>query len=1046
MKNNNKALLTKALVELKKMQAKVRDLEEINTAEPIAIIGMSCRFPCDLSTPQALWEFLKNGNNAVSDIPSNRWPVDEWYDETPGTPGKMSTRKGYFINEVADFDHEFFNVSALEATTMDPSHRLLLETSWDALENAAIAPLSLRGSSAGVFLGVMNSDYTQLSTHYTESVSNYTVVGNGIGMSAGRLAHVLGSHGPAMAVDTLCSSSLVSVHLACQSLRAHETDLALAGGVNLMLTPSVYVMTSNAHMLSSDGLCKTFDESADGYARGEACGMVILKRLSDAKRDGDTISAIIKGSAVNQDGQSSSLPVPNGRAQEAVIRQALKNANLTPADIDYIEAHGTGTSLGDPMEIEALGKVFNNDHSSEKPLYVGSVKTNVGHTEGAAGISSLLKVIMMLKQKEIPPHLHLKTPNTHIPWSSLHIKIPTTLQRWTKDHGHHCAGVSSFGLGGTNAHVILQSVESEKMEIKQDEQTNHHLLTLSAKSPAALGVLAERYQSYLETSSDPLDSICYASNRGRSGLPYGIAVSGSSKKEISDAIATTLATSTSNARDKGRTKGGKEIPKVAFMFPAEGSEYRGMGQQLYQSQPLFKRAIDKYSVLYEEHMAVTLQELFWGEEYEKMSLTKYKQPALFVFQYALSTLLQSWGVKPGLLSGHGIGEYVAACVAGVFSVKDALKMLVARNQLATDLCEQGAMATLFSEQSSVVALMEEYGAKYPGKAGEIVIAAVNTDNNTVVSGTIEGVKSVISSAKEKGIESSELNISHAYQSPLIEPMLEAYETVCKTVTFKKPSIGIISNVSGQLVREELCSPAYWVRHTRRCVKFKKGLKSLTREKVTYYIEVGPGKTLIDLAVQASDSQSINTSCSLQNNKQEAQQMHETLCQLYNSGVPVDMERMVRGMKNEASNYPPVSLPRYPFKRNTFMLDVSNYQTKERTLIAGSGQDGNGSDDPRITEGKSTYIEGYDDDSISTSEKIKRIISQVNNLDANSISDDDVLVVDLDFDSMKIVELTNHLEKAFISSEKIPLKEIFTLETVADFVEFIEARIGVAVEA
>ncbi|WP_339064477.1 polyketide synthase [Teredinibacter turnerae] len=409
-KTDNRAVLAKALTELKRLQARVKELEAAQTREPIAIIGMSCRFPGGVTTPERLWEYLRGGNNAVQEVPSDRWDLDAFYDPIPGKPGKMYTRRGYFIDEIAGFDRDFFNVGPAEANAMDPQHRLLLETCWEALEYAGLSPTALRGSNTGMFLGAMNSDYAHYSVQDLNAISMYTAITNGNGIAAGRLAHNFGFQGPAIAVDTLCSSSLVSVHLAMRSLQNQECDLALAGGINLLVTPSMFVATCAASMLSTDGLCKTFDESADGYARGEGVGVIALKRLSDAQRDNDSILAVLRGGAVNQDGPSSALPVPNGKAQEKVIRAALKDAGVNPADIGYIEAHGTGTALGDPLEIEALNQVFGADRTAGQPLWLGSIKTNYGHTEGAAGIAGLLKVILALKHGEIPPTLIFRRP------------------------------------------------------------------------------------------------------------------------------------------------------------------------------------------------------------------------------------------------------------------------------------------------------------------------------------------------------------------------------------------------------------------------------------------------------------------------------------------------------------------------------------------------------------------------------------------------------------------------------------------------------------
>src|SRR5579883_1732097 len=491
--------LQRAALAIKEMQAKLDRIERKKN-EPIAIIGLGCRFPGGANDPDSFWQLLRNGVDATQEVPSSRWNIDTYYDPNPETPGKMYVRQGGFLDIAVDkFDAQFFNISPREAISMDPQQRLLLEVSWEALENAGQSPDKLAGSRTGVFIGICNNDYSQLLQPLgSRTIDLYTATGNVFSVAAGRLSYILGLNGPTLAVDTSCSSSLVSVHLACQSLRLQECRMALAGGVNLMLSPHGTIAMSKMRALAVDGRCKTFDAAADGYGRGEGCGIVLLKRLSDAIADHDNILALIRGGAVNHDGHSSGLTVPNGLAQRAVIREGLENAKVEPEQISYIEAHGTGTSLGDPIEVRTLGAVLGKKHSEKQPLMVGSVKTNFGHLEPAAGIASLIKVVLALKHREIPPHLHLKQVNPHISLEENGLTIPTELTPWSVAEGQkRLAGVSAFGMSGTNAHLVLEEAPISEVVQSTEFQRPLHLLTLSTKSETALKELAHRFENYI---------------------------------------------------------------------------------------------------------------------------------------------------------------------------------------------------------------------------------------------------------------------------------------------------------------------------------------------------------------------------------------------------------------------------------------------------------------------------------------------------------------------------------------------------------------------
>ena len=581
--------------------------------EPIAIVGMSCRFPGGADSPEAFWQLLCNGVDAISKIPPERWNLDAYYDPDPAAPGKMYTQYGGFLKEVDQFDPHFFGISPREAVSMDPQQRLLLEVSLEALENAGHAPNRLSGSNTGVFVGITNSDYAYLflQSDGLSRIDPYFISGYPLNAAAGRISYILGLYGPSMAIDTACSSSLVAIHLACQSLRSGECDQALAGGVNLILSPAATIATSRARMLSPDGRCRTFDAAANGYVRGEGCGVVVLKRLSDAIAEGYSIIALVRGSSVNQDGHSSGFTVPNGQAQQALIRRALATAKVEPLEVQYVEAHGTGTPLGDPIEIGALGAVLCEQRSPERPLVVGSVKTNIGHLESAAGIAGVIKAALALKHREVPPHLHLSQPNPHVPWNELSLLVAKEKMAWPSENGRQIAGVSSFGISGTNAHVVLEGSSPEPG--RSGTERPWHLLALSAKTEAALKQLAGRYQKYL--GSDPaagIGDICFTAGSGRLHHPWRLALPAESIHQLHTGLTAFIQGQHTQEIASGMVPDNSH-PKLAFLFTGQGSEYTGMGRQLYETQPAFRRTLERCDELLRPYLERGLIETLYPE-------------------------------------------------------------------------------------------------------------------------------------------------------------------------------------------------------------------------------------------------------------------------------------------------------------------------------------------------------------------------------------------------------------------------------------------------
>ncbi|NEQ24610.1 MAG: type I polyketide synthase [Microcoleus sp. SIO2G3] len=633
--------------------------------ESIAIIGIGCRFP-KAKDPESFWQLLRNGVDAITEVPKDRWDIDAFYDPEPGKPAKMSTRWGGFLDQVDQFDPSFFGISPREVERMDPQQRLVLEVAWEALENAGLAPEKLSGSQTGVFMGIGNYDYCRLLTKDLTLVNAYDGTGNTLSIAANRLSYILNLRGPSALIETACSSSLVALHFACRSLQSGESNLFLVGGASLMLSPGPFLTYSHARMMASDGRCKTFDASADGYVRGEGCGVVVLKRLSDAIKDEDNILAVIRGTAVNQDGLSNGLTAPNGPSQQAVIRQALENAGVTPEEISYIEAHGTGTSLGDPIEVKSLKAVLLQNRKPDQPCWLGSLKTNIGHLEAASGIASIIKVVLALQHQEIPPHLHLKQLNPYISLEGTTFSIPTERQPWHPGTEHRLAGISAFGFGGTNCHVILEEAPLEEggREGAKEQGKNFphsptpslphsltsslsdsltrpvHLLTLSAKTEKALGELAQRYADFLGTHPEvSLADVCFTANTGRSHFDHRLAVVAESTSQLQSTLEAFAAGKETAGLVRSQANN-KKRPKIAFLFTGQGSQYVGMGRQLYETQPVFRRALERCDEILRPYLKLPLLEVLYPKPGENSPLdeTAYTQPALFALEYALFQL------------------------------------------------------------------------------------------------------------------------------------------------------------------------------------------------------------------------------------------------------------------------------------------------------------------------------------------------------------------------------------------------------------------------
>jgi len=887
---DNAALMRKALREIRDLRAKVDVLEHARTA-PVAVVGMACRFP-GADSPAAFWDMLRRGEDAITEVPRDRWDIDAYYDPDPDAPGKMYTKWGGFLKEIDTFSSAFFGISPREAASMDPQQRLLLEVSWHALENAGAPPERLTSRRVGVFMGIGASDYSELEAMQgPDAINPYNGTGASNSVAAGRLSYVLGVRGPSLAVDTACSSSLASLHLAVASLREGESDVALAGGVNLMMSPDSLVSLCKARMLSPDGRCKTFDASANGYVRGEGCGVLVLKRLSDAIAEGDNILALVRGSAVNHNGRSAGLTVPSGPAQAELVRQALANAGLSPRDVAYVEAHGTGTAVGDPIEAAALAEVFAD---RAEPLLVGSVKSNVGHLEWAAGICGVIKAILAIRHGEIPPSLHVKKLNPRLDWESLPLRVVTTATPWPE--GPRIAGISSFGFGGTNAHVLIEAPPATARGAPEVERPLH-ILALSARTPEALTHLSAQYEAALDGQG--IADLCFSANAGRNHWEHRLAIVAAKSEDLKQRLRAAKTASVPAER-----------PRIAMLCTGQGSQYPGMGRELFETQPVFRRTLVRCDEALRGALDRSLlDEILYpvGQTRDDSPIhqTAYTQPALFALEYALAELWRSWGIRPNAVLGHSVGEYVAACLAGVLSLEDGLKLIAARGRLMQALPDNGAMAAIRAGEERVAPFIERYKAS-------VSFAAINGPADVVISGERAAVEAIQSELSAEGIGSQPLKVSHAFHSPLMEPILDEFERVVRSIPLAPPELALISNVTGRQVVDEVTDPAYWLRHVREPVRFRASIETLAGHDV--FLEAGPQPVLLGLGRHCLPQSSALWLPSLSQRRGNWEQMLDSLGALYLRGAEVDWPGFDRGYARRK-----IELPAYPFERQRFPL-------------------------------------------------------------------------------------------------------------------------------
>ena len=871
--------------------------------EPIAIAGIGCRFP-GANNPQAFWQLLRDGVDAITEVPSSRWNVEEFYDRDPTKLGKTNTRYGGFLDNIDRFDPQFFGISPREAATIDPQQRLLLEVAWEALADAGQLPEKLAGTKTGVFIGIGTHDYSILL--WQDPVSEpYATTGTGNCIAANRISYVFDLKGPSIAIDTACSSSLVAVHLACQSLWQGESSLALAGGVNLLLLPTLMVGFSKGGFLADDGKCKSFDAKANGYVRGEGAGIVVLKPLAQAQAEGDRIYAVIRGTAVNQDGFSHGMAAPNPQAQAAVLREAYKKAGCKPSEIQYVEAHGTGTKLGDYVEAQALGEVLAENRTTDNYCAIGSVKTNIGHSETAAGIAALIKVALAMKNKQIPPSLHFHTPNPEIDFDKYLLRVQTKLAPW--DNGKLAlAGINSFGFGGTNAHIVVEA--APETFASKELQRPLQLLTISAKSDKALRELAQSYQELLKDPLVNINDICFSANTTRSHFNHRLAIVADSKS-IGDFL-TAYLSNHDIARVVSLQVTEKTSPKIAFLFTGQGSQYINMGRQLYETEPLFRANIERCQTILGNYLDISLEEILDSEALDK---TAYTQSALFALEYSLAKLWMSWGIMPSVVMGHSVGEYVAACIAGVFSLEDGLKLIAHRGRLMQGLPTDGAMFAVMATEERVRYAI----ASYPDK---IAIAAINGCQSITISGKSEAIDKVIATLGE--IKTTKLNVSHAFHSPLMQPMLAEFAQIAGEVTYHSPQIDLISNVTGKNITDEIANPKYWCQHISQTVRFSESMACLYEQGYRVFLEIGAKPILLGMGRNCLPQEDNIWLPSLRP-QLEIEQLLQSLAQLYVRGVKINWVNF------EQNSGKITSLPTYPFQRQRYWWEGAKLKSQSK---------------------------------------------------------------------------------------------------------------------
>lgn len=986
--------------------------------EPVAVIGVGCRFPGDIDGPERLWDFLTEKKCAITAYPDRGF-----------TNAGTFAESGGFLKDVAGFDNRFFDIPPDEALRMDPQQRLLLEVSWEALEHAGIIPESLRLSRTGVFVGVSSTDYVRLVSASAQQKSTiWDNTGGSSSIIANRISYFLDIQGPSIVIDTACSSSLVAVHLACRSLSTWDCDIALVGGTNVLISPEPWGGFREAGILSQTGCCHAFDKSADGMVRGEGCGVIVLQRLSDARLEGRRILAILTGSAVNQDGKSNGIMAPNPSAQIGVLENACKSARVDPLEIGYVEAHGTGTSLGDRIEAHALGMVFGRKRPGSGPLMIGSIKPNIGHLEGAAGIAGLIKAVLMVERGSLLPSGGFTEPNPAIPFTELGLRVVDELQEWPVVAGRpRRAGVSSFGFGGTNAHVIVEeagSVGADTVSGRADVGGSGGGVVawvISGKTASALAAQAGRLGRYVRArpALDVVD-VGYSLVSTRSVFDHRAVVVGQTRDELLAGLAGVVA----GRPEAGVVCGvGKPAGKTAFVFAGQGSQWLGMGSELYAAYPVFAEALDAVVDELDRHLRYPLRDVIWGHDQDLLNTTEFAQPALFAVEVALYRLLMSWGVRPGLVLGHSVGELAAAHVAGALCLPDAAMLVAARGRLMQALPAGGAMFAVQAREDEVAPMLGH----------DVSIAAVNGPASVVISGAHDAVSAIADRLRGQGRRVHRLAVSHAFHSTLMEPMIAEFTAVAAELSVGLPTIPVISNVTGQLVADDFASADYWARHIRAVVRFGDSVRSAHCAGASRFIEVGPGGGLTSL-IEASlaDAQIVSVP-TLRKDRPEPVSVMTAAAQGFVSGMGLDWASVFSGYRPKR-----VELPTYAFQHQKFWLAPA--PSVSDPTAAGQIGASDGGAELLASSGFAARLAGRsaDEQLAAAIEVVCEHAAAVLGRDGAAGLDAGQAFADSGFNSLSAVELRNRLTA--VTAVTLPATAIFDHPTPTELAQYLITQI------
>lgn len=986
--------------------------------EPVAVIGVGCRFPGDIDGPERLWDFLTEKKCAITAYPDRGF-----------TNAGTFAESGGFLKDVAGFDNRFFDIPPDEALRMDPQQRLLLEVSWEALEHAGIIPESLRLSRTGVFVGVSSTDYVRLVSASAQQKSTiWDNTGGSSSIIANRISYFLDIQGPSIVIDTACSSSLVAVHLACRSLSTWDCDIALVGGTNVLISPEPWGGFREAGILSQTGCCHAFDKSADGMVRGEGCGVIVLQRLSDARLEGRRILAILTGSAVNQDGKSNGIMAPNPSAQIGVLENACKSARVDPLEIGYVEAHGTGTSLGDRIEAHALGMVFGRKRPGSGPLMIGSIKPNIGHLEGAAGIAGLIKAVLMVERGSLLPSGGFTEPNPAIPFTELGLRVVDELQEWPVVAGRpRRAGVSSFGFGGTNAHVIVEeagSVGADTVSGRADVGGSGGGVVawvISGKTASALAAQAGRLGRYVRArpALDVVD-VGYSLVSTRSVFDHRAVVVGQTRDELLAGLAGVVA----GRPEAGVVCGvGKPAGKTAFVFAGQGSQWLGMGSELYAAYPVFAEALDAVVDELDRHLRYPLRDVIWGHDQDLLNTTEFAQPALFAVEVALYRLLMSWGVRPGLVLGHSVGELAAAHVAGALCLPDAAMLVAARGRLMQALPAGGAMFAVQAREDEVAPMLGH----------DVSIAAVNGPASVVISGAHDAVSAIADRLRGQGRRVHRLAVSHAFRSALMEPMIAEFTAVAAELSVGLPTIPVISNVTGQLVADDFASADYWARHIRAVVRFGDSVRSAHCAGASRFIEVGPGGGLTSL-IEASlaDAQIVSVP-TLRKDRPEPVSVMTAAAQGFVSGMGLDWASVFSGYRPKR-----VELPTYAFQHQKFWLAPA--PSVSDPTAAGQIGASDGGAELLASSGFAARLAGRsaDEQLAAAIEVVCEHAAAVLGRDGAAGLDAGQAFADSGFNSLSAVELRNRLTA--VTAVTLPATAIFDHPTPTELAQYLITQI------